>query len=384
MPDWGVKPQSGVNHQYQRGREGGLSVERQPSKQLSLAQREQRLAYLLLLPTFVVILMIAIYPLGKVFYSSFTDQRFASGQPVEYVGLDNYKKLLSLTVKELPPIIDEQTGKPKLNPQTLQPEYTRPIQILPRQPVRYRELAQFSLLGRRYVIGAADRDFILAIKDTLIFTFVSVLLETVLGLIIALVMNSKFKLRGAMRAVMLIPWAIPTVVSARMWQWMLAPTRVGIINVLFQKLGIGNGQIPFLRIDAWALPAIIAVDVWKTTPFMALLILAGLQLIPADIYEAAEVDGAGWLRRFWAITLPLLKPTLAVALVFRTLDALRVFDVFQVLLAQTRYSMATYNYYQLIGNRDMGLSSAIGVIIFLFIFVFAVMYIRLLGVESDE
>ena len=384
MPDWGVKPQSGVNHQYQRGREGGLSVERQPSKQLSLAQREQRLAYLLLLPTFVVILMIAIYPLGKVFYSSFTDQRFASGQPVEYVGLDNYKKLLSLTVKELPPIIDEQTGKPKLNPQTLQPEYTRPIQILPRQPVRYRELAQFSLFGRRYVIGAADRDFILAIKDTLIFTFVSVLLETVLGLIIALVMNSKFKLRGAMRAVMLIPWAIPTVVSARMWQWMLAPTRVGIINVLFQKLGIGNGQIPFLRIDAWALPAIIAVDVWKTTPFMALLILAGLQLIPADIYEAAEVDGAGWLRRFWAITLPLLKPTLAVALVFRTLDALRVFDVFQVLLAQTRYSMATYNYYQLIGNRDMGLSSAIGVIIFLFIFVFAVMYIRLLGVESDE
>ena len=384
MPDWGVKPQSGVNSQYQRRREGGLSVERQPSKQLSLAQREQRLAYLLLLPTFVVILMIAIYPLGKVFYSSFTDQRFASGQPVEYVGLDNYKKLLSLTVKELPPIIDEQTGKPKLNPQTLQPEYTRPIQILPRQPVRYRELAQFSLLGRRYVIGAADRDFILAIKDTLIFTFVSVLLETVLGLIIALVMNSKFKLRGAMRAVMLIPWAIPTVVSARMWQWMLAPTRVGIINVLFQKLGIGNGQIPFLRIDAWALPAIIAVDVWKTTPFMALLILAGLQLIPADIYEAAEVDGAGWLRRFWAITLPLLKPTLAVALVFRTLDALRVFDVFQVLLAQTRYSMATYNYYQLIGNRDMGLSSAIGVIIFLFIFVFAVMYIRLLGVESDE
>lgn len=359
-------------------------MERQPSKQLSLARREQRLAYILLLPTFVVILMIAIYPLGKVFYSSFTNQRFASGQPVEHVGLGNYKKLLSMTVKELPPTIDEQTGKPKLNPQTRQPEYARPIQILPRQPVRYRELAQFSWLGKRYVIGASDRDFILAIKDTLIFTVVSVLLETVLGLIIALVMNSRFKLRGAMRAVMLIPWAIPTVVSARMWQWMLAPTRVGIINVLLQKLGVGDGQIPFLRADTWALPAVIAVDVWKTTPFMALLLLAGLQLIPADIYEAAEVDGAGWLRRFWAITLPLLRPTLAVALVFRTLDALRVFDVFQVLLAQTRYSMATYNYYQLIGNRDMGLSSAIGVIIFLFIFVFAVMYIRFLGVESDE
>lgn len=354
------------------------------SRRPSLAEREEKLAYLLLLPTFLVILLIAIYPLGKVFHSSFTNQRFASGEQVEFVGLGNYKKLLGLTIIELPPIIDEQTGKPQRNPETEQIEYVRPIQVLPRQPVRYRELRQFSLLGKRYVIGASDRDFILAIGNTLVFTITSVFLETVLGLIIALVMNSKFKLRGAMRAVMLIPWAIPTVVSARMWQWMLAPTRVGIINVLLQKLGLGNGQIPFLRTDAWALPAIIAVDVWKTTPFMALLLLAGLQLIPQDIYEAAEVDGAGRMRRFWSITMPLLKPTLAVALIFRTLDALRVFDVFQVLLAQTRYSMATYNYYQLIGNRDMGLSSAIGVIIFLLIFVFAAMYIRLLGVESDE
>ena len=216
-------------------------MKRQPkSKQLSLVQREERLAYLLLLPTFMVIILIAIYPLGKVFYSSLTNQRFASGQSVEHVGLDNYKKLLGMTIKELPPIIDEETGRPKLDPQTHQPEYARPIQILPRQPVRYRELAQFSWLGKRYVIGASDRDFILAIKNTLIFTIISVLLETLLGLMIALVMNSKFKLRGAMRAVMLIPWAIPTVVSARMWQWMLAPTRVGIINVLFQKLGVGN------------------------------------------------------------------------------------------------------------------------------------------------
>lgn len=360
-------------------------MERQArSRRPSLAEREERLAYLLLLPTFLVILLIAIYPLGKVFHSSLTNQRFASGEQVEFVGLGNYKILLGLTIKELPPTIDEQTGKPERNPETNQIEYVRPIQVLPRQPVRYRELGQFSLLGKRYVIGASDRDFILAIGNTLVFTIASVFLETVLGLIIALVMNSKFKLRGAMRAVMLIPWAIPTVVSARMWQWMLAPTRVGIINVILQKLEIGNGQIPFLRTDAWALPAIIAVDVWKTTPFMALLLLAGLQLIPQDIYEAAEVDGAGKVRQFWSITMPLLKPTLAVALIFRTLDALRVFDVFQVLLAQTRYSMATYNYYQLIGNREMGLSSAIGVIIFLFIFVFATMYIRLLGVESDE
>mgnify|MGYP001244526713 FL=1 len=350
--------------------------DKRKEKKWSLSQREQYLAYLLLLPTFLVIVLIAVYPLGKVFYSSLTNQRFASSQPIEFVGLDNYKRLLGLKIMELPLI--------SVDPDRNEPEYARALQVLPRQPIRYREVAQFSFRDKRFVVGASDRDFILAIKDTLIFTVVSVFLETVLGLLIALIMNSRFKTRGIMRAVMLIPWAIPTVVSARMWQWMLAPTRVGIINVAFQKLGLGNGQIPFLRTDTWSLPAIIAMDVWKTTPFMALLLLAGLQLISNDIYEAARVDGASGIRQFFAITLPLIKPSLAVALVFRTLDALRVFDVFQVLLAQTRYSMATYNYYQLIGNRDMGLSSAIGVIMFLFIFVFAVLYIRMLGVEQNE
>lgn len=186
-----------------------------------------------------------------------------------------------------------------------------------------------------------------------------------------------------MRAAMLVPWAVITVVSARMWQWMLAPTRVGVINVIFQMLGLGDGNIAFLTQPEWQLPSIIMVDVWKTTPFMALLLLAGLQLIPDELYEAARVDGAGPMRQFISITMPLLRPTMAVALVFRTLDALRVFDVFQVMLAQSRYSMASYNYYQLIGNRAMGKASAIGVIIFIFIFIFAVLYIRMLGVETD-
>lgn len=350
----------------------------------SLARREERLAYLLLVPTFLVIVLIALYPLAQVFYSSLTNQRFASGQETEFIGLENYRSLLSVTIRELPPVIDEETGQPQIDADTGQPVYERPIQILPRQPRRYREVRQFDFFGKRYVIGAANRDFLFAIRDTVGFTVISVFLETILGLGIALVVNSKFKGRGAMRALMLVPWAIPTVVSARMWQWMLAPSRVGVINVIGQRLGLGDGQVPFLRMDAWSLPAVIAVDVWKTTPFMALLILAGLQLISDELYEAAQVDGASKIRQFMSITLPLLKPALAVALVFRTLDAIRVFDVFQVMLAQTRYSMATYNYYQLIGNREMGLASAIGVIIFLFIFVFAVLYIRMLGVEADE
>jgi trehalose/maltose transport system permease protein len=131
------------------------------------------------------------------------------------------------------------------------------------------------------------------------------------------------------------------------------------------------------------MPAMIMIDVWKTTSFMALLLMAGLQLISGEIYEAASVDGSSKTRTFFNITLPLLKGTIAVALVFRTLDALRVFDVFQIVLAQSRYSMASYTYYQLINSRAMGYSSASSVIIFLLILIFSIIYIRSLGVESE-
>ena len=164
---------------------------------------------------------------------------------------------------------------------------------------------------------------------------------------------------------------------------MFQPSRIGLFNVVSQQLGINDGQFPFLTTKAFQVPAMVMIDVWKTTPFMALLLLAGLQLIPGELYEAANVDGAGKIRQFFSITLPLLRPTLAVALIFRTLDALRVFDLFQIVLAQSRYSMASFAYYQLINNRAMGYSSAASVVIFIMIFIFGVIYIRLLGVESD-
>jgi trehalose/maltose transport system permease protein len=351
-----------------------------------LAKREERLAYYLLIPTFLIIVLIAFYPLGSVFYNSFTDRIFASDTPTEFVGIENYKKLLSITIKELPPVIDEDTGQPAIDPETGEVEYERAIRVLPREPNRYREVTQFNIFGNRYVLGATDRDFIRAVWDTIVFTVVTVVLELVLGMGIALVINgfpARSIARAAIMAVMLVPWAIPTAVSSRMWEWMFGPTRTGFFNVVFQYLGLGNGQIPFLTDEAYQLPAMILIDVWKTTPFMALLLLAGLQLISKDIYEAANVDGASKWRQFWAITVPLLRPAIAVALIFRTLDALRVFDVFQIVLAQSRYSMASYTYYQLIGARAMGYSSASSVVIFLLILVFAMLYIRLLGVESE-
>jgi trehalose/maltose transport system permease protein len=353
------------------------------SKISELQKKEERLAYWLLLPTFVILIAIAFYPLGSVFYNSLTNRKFASSEPVRFIGLKNYRTLLSLTIKELPPAIDEETGQTQVDPETGDIVYARAIDILPKEPERFKELKQFNLFGNQYVVGATDREFMRAIWDTLVFTVATVSFETILGLGVALVVNSKFPGRGAMRAVMLVPWAIPTAVSSRMWEWMLNPTRSGLINVVFQKLGLGNGQIPFLVDKSWQLPAMITIDVWKTTPFMALLLLAGLQLIPQELYEAADVDGAGKIRQFLNITLPMLRPTLAVALVFRTLDAIRVFDLFQIVLANTRYSMASFAFYNLIDSQTMGYSSASSVIIFLIISIFAVIYIRLLGVEQE-
>jgi trehalose/maltose transport system permease protein len=352
---------------------------------LSLAQKEQRTAYKLLIPALIILAAVAFYPLFEVFYTSFTDRVFASGtdDAPDFIGIENYKSLLGLTIQQLPPIIDPNTGDPVIDSQTGRQTYERPVRVLPRTPVRYREWFQFSFLGKRYVVGARDPEFMKAIWNTLVFTFVSVFLETVLGLGVALVVNSHFKGKGVMRATMLVPWAVITVVSARIWEWMLQPTRAGLFNMVLSRLGLGDGSLSFLSMPNLQMPTLIAVDVWKTTPFMALLILAGLQLIPKELYEAGRVDGAGRLRQFLSITLPLLKPTLAVALIFRTLDALRAFDVFQVLMGNRMYSMASYNYYQLIGNRNMGLASAIGVIIFIFIAVFAVIYMRLMGVDKE-
>jgi trehalose/maltose transport system permease protein len=349
-----------------------------------LAKQEQRLAYLLLAPTFLVLLAIAVYPLLSVFYFSFTNETFASAKPTDFIGLENYRNLLSMTIVEVPPRIDEATGQPMIDEKTGGVRYESAVSVLPREPVRYKQVTQFNVFGRQFVLGATDPDFIRSIWDTLVFAISTVFLELVLGMIVALIVNANFKGRGLMRAVILVPWAIPTAVSSQMWAYMLQPNRTGFFNTILWHLGLGNGEIPFLSDPAWQMPAMILIDVWKTTPFMALLLLAGLQLIPGDIYEAADVDGASPVRKFFQLTLPLLRGTIAVALVFRTLDALRVFDLFQIVLGQARYSMASFTYYQLIQNRATGYSSASSVIIFLVLSAFAIMYMRSLGVRSDE
>ena len=167
-----------------------------------------------------------------------------------------------------------------------------------------------------------------------------------------------------------------------LWHVILRGDRPAFNKMLMDFGIISEAKQWFSTTGPW-MNSIVAVDVWKTSPFMALLLLAGLQVIPGDLYEAASVDGASKVRQFFSITLPMLRPTIAVALIFRTLDALRVFDVFQVLLDTTRPSMATYNYNRLVLTRSDGYASAVGVMIFIFILIFTVVYVRFVGIERE-
>src|SRR6266508_975441 len=290
-----------------------------------LQRRQMRLAWIMLSPALAVVGFVAIYPLGQTIYQSFTNEQFLAGlEPTKWIGLGNYRDLIHDTV---------------------------------------------------------FRD---SVVTTVKFTVITVVFEFVLGMIIALVVNSNFKGRGVMRAVMLVPWAIPTVISAQMWKWMYDDI-YGVINDAGVRLHLLSHGVAWTAQPSTALASVAAVDIWKTTPFVALLLLAGLQVIPSDLYEAASVDGAGKLQQFWRITLPLLRPAILVALIFRTLDALRVFDVFYVLLGQRvdTQSMAVYNQSTIVQAGEVGYGAAISVAIFLIIGVFVVIYVTFVRVQEQ-
>jgi len=247
---------------------------------------------------------------------------------------------------------------------------------------------KLQLIGLTHFIGFQnyislfnDPRFRSASINTVIFTIVSVSLELVIGMIMTLLMNKKFKGTGLVRAAILIPWAIPTIVSALMWKF-IYNDQFGLLNDILVRMGVINSYKAWLGSPSLAMGSAIFADVWKTAPFMAILLLAGLQNISYEFYEAAKVDGAGSIRRFFSITLPLLKPTILVALIFRTLDAFRVFDLIFVMTGggpgNSTETLTIYAYKTLFRNLDFGIGSAIAVVIFIFVFIFAVIYIRLL------
>ncbi len=289
---------------------------------------ELRLAYLLVLPAVLAIVLVAFYPLASDFWLSLHAKNLkfpARGEP--FVGLDNYTAI------------------------------------------------------------AQDTRFWNALGNTALIAVASVGAELVLGMIVALAINRTFRGRGVVRAAVLVPWAMTTVVAARMWDW-IYNANYGVFNALLASLHVIDSYQAWTANTQFAIWAVIGADVWKTTPFMALLLLAGLQLISAELYEAATIDGASAWQRYWRITVPLLKPAVLVALLFRMLDAVRIFDLPFVLTGGgpgfATETITIYTYRTLFTNLDFGYGSALSFAAFLLVMLVAFFFIKVLGTETSR
>lgn len=225
------------------------------------------------------------------------------------------------------------------------------------------------------IFGAAGDRFWNAFWNTTILTVTTVALETVLGIAMALIMHRALRGRAVVRASILVPWAIPTAVTGLLWRWIFNSD--GVANALIGR------QILWTTEGLHAKVAVVVADVWKTAPFIGLLVLAGLQVISKEVYEAARMDGAGALRQFWSITLPLVKPALLVAVLFRTLDALRMFDLPYILIGAQKTSVETLSMLaqDQAANVRFGPAAAYAVILFVYVFLIALAFVRLLGAD---
>jgi len=232
-----------------------------------------------------------------------------------------------------------------------------------------------------YVNMFQNVEFREGLVNTVVYTVISVFFEFIIGLAIALAINRAFRSRGLVRAAILVPCAFPTVISAVMWRLMFQD-QVGVINYVANAIGLISE--PILSDRTLLLIAAILVDVWKTTPFMALLLLAGLQTIPGEVYEAARVDGANVMQRFFRITLPLLKSAILVAVLFRTLDAYRVYDLFWAMSNRELESLSTFVYKSLrVSQLLFPTGNAAAVFIFITAFLLALFFIKVLGMQTS-
>lgn len=282
---------------------------------------ETRDAWLMMLPALLILLVIAVYPIIRTFWLSLHEMVLTDpGSGYPFIGLKNYIDILN----------DPRAGE--------------------------------SLLF------------------TLKFTVATVVLELIVGFAAALIMNKSFKGRGMVRAAVLIPWAIPTTVSALMWKF-IYNDQYGLFNDILLRLGLIDSYQAWLSTKGGTFMALVITDVWKTAPFMALLILAGLQMISADLYESAKIDGANTFQAFIKITLPMVKNTVLVALLFRTLDAFRVFDLVSVMTggANGSESISLYAYTNLMKFLNFGYGSALSILIFVVVFVISLIYMKMIG-----
>lgn len=297
----------------------------------SLKRRRQRAAFWFLAPMLVALVCVAAWPLMRTIWFSLTDAKLSTLYDAKWIGFDNYLSMRTLS-----------SGK---------------------------------VIWRGTLVDPAWWN---AVWNTVRFSILSVSIETALGLIVALVLNAEFRGRALVRAAILIPWAIPTIVSAKMWSWMLND-QFGIINDMLMSLGLISTPVAWTANVDTAMLAVLMVDVWKTTPFMALLILAGLQMVPRDIYEAARIDGIHPVKVFFRVTLPLVRPALMVAIIFRMLDALRIFDLIYVLTPNSAATktMSVISRENMIDFDKFAYGAAQSTLLFAIIAIFVSLYIWL-------
>ncbi|MDP9044502.1 MAG: sugar ABC transporter permease [Pseudomonadota bacterium] len=304
----------------------------------ALTRQRTRSAWLFLLPALVVLLAVAGWPLARTIWFSFTDATLdkIGDSSYRWVGLDNY-------------------------------------------------LGAYGVFNFTTAEGFWRSDWGMAIVNTFKFALVSVLIETVLGVVFALVLNAEFKGRALVRAAVLVPWAIPTIVSAKMWAWMLHDN-YGVVNAALLGAGLVQHKVAWTADPAYAIWSVVLVDVWKTTPFMALLTLAALQMLPRDCYEAAHVDGIHPVRVFFKVTLPLIWPALMVAVIFRLLDALRVFDIIYVMTSNSidTISMSGFVRREIVDNNYVGFGSAASTVLFLIIMACTLAYLKVSRVNLGD
>jgi ABC-type sugar transport system permease subunit len=310
-----------------RGVSGGSSPRASTAAggRFSLAARDRKFGYLLVAPSVLTLLAITAYPLVYNLWNSFQHDVINSGVPPSFAGASNYQRIFT------------------------------------------------------------DHQFLPALAHTAGFTVVSVAVETVVGLALALALNQKFRGRGIVRAAVFIPWAVPTVVSAQLWKTMFDPQN-GWVNYVLTSLHLPLGHTTWLAETWTAWAGILIADAWRNTPFMAIVLLAGLQVIPNDIYEAARIDGAGAWQTFWRLTMPLLRPALMVALIFRTLSSFLIFDVVYAMTGGgpgTSTSVVSFlNWQAFFINADYGYGGAVSVALVVIALMIAAVYVRVFRSEQ--
>ena len=287
------------------------------------SRREERIAYLFVLPLVAVIVLFIVVPvLGTFWTSLFRDVTYL---PREFTSLSNYKRLFT------------------------------------------------------------DGNLRRSLRFTLLFISTTIPIEMVLGTVFALILNERLRYRNALRATVLIPWAIPTIVAARTWE-LIYNYGYGLANYIVGLLHLSGQPVNWLGSPVSAFFALVLADVWKTTPFVAIILLAGLQTIPEEIYEQAKVDGTNLFQRFFSITLPMLRPVLAVALIFRSIDTIRILDLIYVVTdggpggSTTSLSLYGYKYFN---EGDFGYGSTVAVVLFVLAFLLSVSYLRIGGFGRD-